>query len=82
MTTSISSILDLPPEKEKPYLKLMTEACVFLNSNTGNLRRDIWDYLNKKYTSSIDYRDFLLAVKKFIDSGKLINREGIYFLHP
>lgn len=72
--------LDLKPEKVKPYLKLLTEATVHLNSNKGSLRKDIWDYLNKKYNKSIDYRDFLLAIRKFILEGKLINIDGYYHM--
>jgi hypothetical protein len=71
----------LKPEKVKPYLKLLTEACVSLNANRGSLRKDIWDYLNKKYGNSIEYRDFLLAIRKFNMDGKLINNDGIYTMH-
>lgn len=74
--------LDLKPEKVKPYLKLLTEATVHLNGNKGSLRKDIWDYLNNKYTKSIDYRDFLLAIRKFLLEGKLMNNDGIYQMHP
>lgn len=73
---------ELKPDKVKIYLKLLTEACVTLNANKGSLRKDIWDYLNKKYTSSIDYRDFLLAIRRFFLDGKLINNEGEYQMHP
>jgi len=73
--------LELKLEKVKPYLKLLTEACVSLNANKGSLRKDIWDYLNKKYGSAIDYRDFLLAIRKFFLDGKLINNEGTYSMH-
>jgi hypothetical protein len=62
----------------KPYLKLLSEACVQLNGNKGTYRKDIWDYLYKKYNTSIDYRDFLLACRRFYVDGKLINNEGIY----
>ena len=36
---------ELKPEQVKPYLKLITEALVQINSNKGTLRKDIWDYL-------------------------------------
>jgi hypothetical protein len=65
----------------KPYLKLLTEAAVQLNQNKGSLRKDIWDYLYAKYQDSIDYRDFLLALRKFKNEGKLINNEGIISMH-
>lgn len=71
---------ELKPEKVKPYLKLITEAIVQINNNKGSLRKDIWAYLNQKYQDSIDYRDFLLACRKFINEGKLINNIGIYSL--
>lgn len=41
--------LDLKPEKVKPYLKMITEAVVITSDNQGSLRKDIWDYLLKKY---------------------------------
>ncbi len=78
---SVSST-ELRPEKVKPYLKLLTEACVTLNRNKGSLRKDIWDYLYKKYNTAIDYRDFLLAIRRFYLDGKLINNEGVYEMHP
>lgn len=70
--------LELKPELVKPYLKLITEAIVQLDNNKGSFRRDIWDYLYQKYQESIDYRDFLLAIRKFRTEGKLINQEGKY----
>lgn len=73
--------LELKPEKVKPYLKLITEAIVQLNDNRGSLRKDIWDYLYKKYDDNIDYRDFLLAIRKFRLDGKMQNDEGIYTMH-
>ena len=70
--------MELNPSKVKPYLKLITEASVALNGNKGSLRKDIWDYLNKKYAKSIDYRDFLLAMKKFLNEGKIMGNEGVF----
>ena len=69
---------ELKPELGKPYLKLITEAIVQLSNNKGSLRKDIWDYLQNKYVGSVDYRDFLYAIRKFIIEGKIINNEGIY----
>ena len=72
--------LELSVEKVKPYLKLVTEAIVQLHNNEGSLRKDIWSYLYQKYQESIDYRDFLLAIKKFRSEGKLNNENGYYSL--
>ncbi len=71
-------MLELKPELVKTYLKLITEACVQKNDNTGTLRKDIWDYLYDKYENQVDYRDFLLAIRKFRLEGKMLNNEGIY----
>jgi hypothetical protein len=60
-----SSNLELPKDKVKFYMKLIVEASFQLNKNSGSLRRDIWDYLNKKYEKHIEYRDFLIAMKQF-----------------
>lgn len=57
--------LDLKPELVKPYLKMITEAIIIDSNNKGSLRRDVWDYLLKKYMKNIDYRDFLLAIRRF-----------------
>lgn len=45
----MSQTLELKPELNKLYLKLLAEATVSLNQNKGTYRKDIWDYLNKKY---------------------------------
>ena len=74
--------LDLKPEKVKPYLKMITEAIMVDSGNKGSLRKLIWDYLLKKYQRSIDYRDFLLAIRKFLIDGKMINKEGYFSMHP
>jgi len=74
--------LELKPEKVKPYLKLLAEACVFLNNNSGSLRKDIWSYLQSKYQESVDYLEFLLAIRKFLPEGKMTNSEGYFSMHP
>lgn len=61
----MSQSLELKPEQTRLYLKLLAEAIDNLNQNKGSLRKDIWDFLNKKYQTKIDYRDFLLAIRKF-----------------
>jgi hypothetical protein len=43
------SILELKPEYVKPYLKLITEACIQCSNNKGSLRKDIWEYLYSRY---------------------------------
>lgn len=78
----MSQTLELKPELNKLYLKLLAEATVSLNQNKGTYRKDIWDYLNKKYQDKIEYRDFLLAIRKFQLEGKIINNEGIFAMHP
>ena len=53
-------------EKVAIYLKLISEATRMLSDNQGSLRRDIWDYLLRIYgreESTVDYRDFLLAIR-------------------
>lgn len=61
-------------------MALLSEAINELNENKGSLRKDIWDYLYKKYGNEIDYRDFLLAIRKFKIEGKIINNEGYFHL--
>ena len=74
--------LELKPELVKPYLKLLVEALNYLSNNKGSLRKDIWDYLYNKYENGVDYRDFLLAIRRFRNEGKMENKEGIYSMAP
>jgi hypothetical protein len=30
----------------------------------------------------VEYKDFLLAIKKFLHEGKMMNSEGLYTMHP
>ena len=78
----MSQAVEAKPELSKLYLKLLAEATVALNQNKGSYRKDIWDYLNKKYQDKIDYKEFLLAIRKFLLEGKIINNEGIFNMHP
>ena len=50
------------------------------NMNRGNLRKVIWNYLLKEFSNSVDYRDFLLAIKDLLADGRLINKNGYYFV--
>ena len=46
-----------------------------LNNNEGSLRRDIWDYLMRIYgreEDTVEYRDFLQAIRFLIKQGKLV----------
>jgi hypothetical protein len=74
--------LDLKPEKAKPYLKMITDAIVADSSNKGSLRKNIWDYLLKHHSKQVDYKDFLLAIRRFIIDGKMSNNEGYFSVHP
>lgn len=58
--------LDLKPETLKKYLKYISEAIVLDSKNEGSLRRDVWDYIYKKWKNEVEYRDFLLAIRKFL----------------
>lgn len=75
--------LDLEPHKVKQYLKMITEAVLITSNNEGSLRKDIWDYLQKKkkYAEDLDYRDFLLAIRRFLLDGKMYNKEGYFSMH-
>jgi hypothetical protein len=57
----------------------LTIAIAETNQNRGCLRKQIWEYLVKDY-KEIDYRDFLLSIQEFVKSGKLICKNGYYFL--
>ena len=50
------------------------------NMNRGNLRKVIWNYLLKEFSNSVDYRDFLLAIKDLLADGRLINKNGYFFV--
>lgn len=56
-------------EKDKIYLKLISEATRVLSNNQGSYRRDIWQYLLDIYgveEETIEYSDFLLAIKHLL----------------
>lgn len=48
----------------------------------GSERKYIWDYLQKNYGDKVEYRDFLLAIRRFIIDGKMMNNDGFYSMHP
>lgn len=68
-------------EKVKIYLKLISEATLMLSNNLGSLRRDIWQYLIEIYNrteNTVDYRDFLHAIRRLLKEGKLLSAEGLF----
>ena len=71
-------------EKAGIYLKLISEATRMLNDNSGSLRRDIWDYLMKIYgteENTVDYRDFLHAIRFLMQQGKLSSdQKGLFWV--
>jgi len=73
---------DLKPEKVSLYLKVITEGVLMNFKSEGTLRKDIWSHILKTYGGEVDYFEFLLAVRRFTNEGKLINREGFYSMHP
>jgi hypothetical protein len=75
-------ILELRPEKEREILQYITEAVLRKNSETGVLRKDIWLYIMNMYKDRVDYADFLIAIKKFINAGKMSSKEGFFSMHP
>lgn len=73
----------LPPkelhgEKTRFYLKIITEAISLDSYNNGSLRKSIWNYCLRNYSSEITFYEFLLAINKLLKEGKLANHEGIF----
>jgi hypothetical protein len=60
---------------------MITEAVLKDSKNSGTLRKIIWDYLMKKYPKEVDYTEFLVAIRRFVNEGKLINKDGFYSMH-
>ena len=61
----------------------MTLICIAVrecNDNRGTLRKDLWAYLLREFPKAVDYRDFLLCIHDLLESGRLINKEGYYFV--
>jgi hypothetical protein len=78
---SSSLVLDLLPENYEPYLKMITESIVITSHNDGSLRKDMWSYLMNKYSADIDYGQFLLAIRKFMNQGRMTNKNGYHSMH-
>lgn len=71
------------PSKQKVdiYLGLICIAIREFNDNRGTLRKDLWAYLMKEFPESVDYRDFLLSIYELVQNGRLINKDGYYFVY-
>ena len=69
-------------EKVTIYLKLISEATRMLSQNMGSYRKDIWDYMLRIYGTpecdTLEYRDFLHAIRRLIQEGKLLNEQGLF----
>ncbi len=79
---SSSLVLDLLQDNYEPYLKMITESIVITSHNVGSLRKDMWNYLMNKYPpESLDYGQFLLAIRKFMNQGRMTNKSGLYSMH-
>ncbi len=77
----MASILDLRQDRMRPCLQMITEAVIHSSNNNGSLRKDIWKYIMNKYQDKIDYAEFLIAIRKFINEGKMKNKDGFYSMH-
>jgi hypothetical protein len=53
-----------------------------MNSESGVLRKDIWQYIMDKYKERVDYCDFLLSIRRFMNAGKMTCKEGFFSMHP
>jgi len=74
--------LEIKPEKEREILHHITEAVIRLpTSASGFLRKAIWEYIMTKHPGKVDYGDFLIGIRKFINAGKMSNKEGFYNVH-
>lgn len=65
-------------EKVRFYLKIITEAISLDSYNNGSLRKSIWNYCLRNYPSEITFGEFLLAINKLLNEGKLDNHNGIF----
>lgn len=60
---------------------MITEAVVHDSNNVGSLRKSIWSYIYEKYKEKVDYAEFLIAIRRFINEGKMSNKDGFYSMH-
>jgi hypothetical protein len=77
-----AALLELKPERVSPYLRYITEGVLLNSKNEGSLRKDIWKYLMDHYPKDVDYQEFLIAIRRFTNDGKMINKEGFFSMHP
>ncbi len=82
MNSAMISAADIKPEKEREILQYITEAILHMNSESGVLRKEIWQYIMDKYKERVDYCDFLLSIRRFINAGKMSSKEGFFSMHP
>jgi hypothetical protein len=71
---------DLLRRKNEAYLKLITIAICETTFNRGTLRKQIWSYLQQHFATSVDYWDFLLSIQSLEKVGKLVNKQGYFFV--
>ena len=76
-----TALLDLKPERVSPYQRYITEGVLLDSGNEGSLRKDIWRYLLDHYPQDVDYQEFLIAIRRFTNDGKMINKEGFFSMH-
>ena len=79
----MSSIeVDLRPERVQPYLRDRTTAVIKDSKNKGSLRKNIWLYLMEHFGGDVDYQEFLVAIRRFMNDGKMYSKEGEFWMHP
>lgn len=64
------------------YLKIISEATKELSNNKGTLRKDIWEYLLNHYAENVEYRDFLVSIRRLLGEGKIFSENGYYHVEP
>lgn len=77
-----STIGDLRPERVQPYLRYLTTAIIKDSKNKGSLRKNIWLYLMDHFGGDVDYQEFLVAIRRFMNDGKMYSKEGEFTMHP
>jgi len=74
--------VDLRPERVQPYLRYLTKAIIADSKNKGSLRKNIWLYLMNHFGGDVDYQEFLVAIRRFMNDGKMYSKEGEFWMHP